>query len=136
MDDLVATVLFVGRVLLVVVFLAASRAKLLDRPGAAQGAADLGVPARFTQLVAVALPAVEFLTALLLIIPATVKVGAAFGAMLLVVFTVAIVRVLRAGRRPMCFCFGSKRAQPVSRDTVVRNVALTAIAVALLFGSN
>lgn len=54
--------------------------------------------------------------------------GFGLAILLLSVFTIAISRILGSGRSASCNCFGAED-QPISRTDVVRNAALTAIAV-------
>jgi uncharacterized membrane protein YphA (DoxX/SURF4 family) len=55
---------------------------------------------------------------------------AAAAAALFAIFTVVVVRRLRAGDPEPCGCFGELSRRPVSGATVVRNLALLALAVA------
>lgn len=71
---------------------------------------------------------VELLLAVgLLIAPAPLfSVGAVLAAMLMLLFTLVVVRAVRRGDRVECNCFGSVGAEAVGRSTVVRNVVLLA----------
>lgn len=90
---------------------------------------------RVDRLVRRVLPWVEIaLGALLILRVAPVVVGISAG-VILAVFTGALVRVLMSGQRPPCMCFGAARARPVSWLSVVRNVALIAIAVLVIAGA-
>jgi hypothetical protein len=66
---------------------------------------------------------------LLLTVPVA---GAALALALLGLFSAAIGRQLRAGRRPTCACFGALGAAPVSARTLGRNAAIAVPAVVLL----
>lgn len=133
-DSAVAPVIWLARITIAAVFALAAVAKFRDPEASLAGATDLGVPAPAAPLVARAVPALEGLAAALILLPATSAVGAVLGLVLLAVFTVAVVRVLRSGRVPMCFCFGNQRAAPAGTDTVVRNVALGAMCVVVVLG--
>ncbi len=52
--------------------------------------------------------------------------------LLLVAFTVLLVRALRAGSTAPCACFGSLRTRPVTWWSVARNVALIVLALVSL----
>ncbi|MFM8387621.1 MAG: MauE/DoxX family redox-associated membrane protein [Actinomycetota bacterium] len=54
---------------------------------------------------------------------------------MLVAFTAALVRVLAAGQRPPCMCFGAVRAKPISWASVMRNAALIALACVVIAGA-
>jgi uncharacterized membrane protein YphA (DoxX/SURF4 family) len=131
-------VTLVSAFVLAAVFAAAASAKARDPEGTRTGAIGLGVPVRFAALVASALPVVEAVVVLLLAVGAFVSavavVGAALALVLLALFTIAIARTLRAGRAPACHCFGTRGAAPIGADTVVRNLALAALAVVVLVG--
>lgn len=131
-------VTLVSSAVLAVVFGAAAWAKWRDPAGTRTGAADLGVRAQWAGPVARVLPVVEAVVAVLLSVGVAVRPVAVSGAIaalaLLVAFSLAIVRTLRAGRTPACHCFGSRRAQPIGVDTVIRNVALSALAFVVLVG--
>ena len=71
---------------------------------------------------------------LLILRIAPTVVGVVAGAVL-VVFTVALLRVLASGQRPPCMCFGASRPRPVSWVSVVRNLVLVAVAVAVIAGA-
>ena len=51
---------------------------------------------------------------------------------LLTVFTVLLVRLLRAGATAPCRCFGGIRSHPIAWTDIARNVALGALAVVIL----
>lgn len=128
----------VSSAVLVVVFAAAAWAKWRDPAGTRTGAVDLGVPAKWAGGVARLLPMAEALVVLMLAVGVVARpvavAGTVAGLTLLAAFTTAIVRTLRAGRAPMCHCFGSRRASPIGADTVVRNLALSALALVVLIG--
>ncbi len=56
--------------------------------------------------------------------------GAALAAGLLVAFTGVVTLALAGGKQVSCGCFGPLSREPVSSATVVRNIALLALAVA------
>ena len=91
---------------------------------------QFGVPGGAVGWGAWALPLAECAIAVALLAapgPVFLVAGAASIA-LLVVFTVALVRVIRAGAAVHCNCFGAASTAPVSRRTVARNLALLVVA--------
>jgi hypothetical protein len=52
--------------------------------------------------------------------------------LVLVGFTVLILRRLAEGRRPPCACFGAWSTKPLGRGHVVRNLGFIALAVVAL----
>lgn len=91
-------------------------------------AAALGAPRKLAPLV----PWVEIaLGALLIVRWAPQLVGVAAAALLLV-FTGLIILQLRAGRRPVCACFGSWSSRPLSWMHVLRNLGFVVLAVVVI----
>ncbi len=131
-------VTLVSAFVLAAVFAAAAWAKARDPEGTRTGAIGLGVPVGFAAAVARALPVVEVVVVVLLavgvFVHAVAVAGATLALVLLGLFTLAIARTLAAGRAPACHCFGSRGAAPIGADTVVRNLALAALAVVVLVG--
>lgn len=119
------------RFLLVAVFAVAAVAKLRDREGTAGTLGEFGVPARLRAAGALALPLCELVAAGLLIAQPTARVGAVLALALLLVFVAAVSRSLARGEQPDCNCFGGVHSAPVSRLTLVRNLALAVVAAAV-----
>jgi hypothetical protein len=88
------------------------------------------VPTGALRPAASAIVATEGLIVILLLTPARWSAIAGFtlAGGLLMAFTVAIVLSLSRGRREPCRCFGPSDA-PLGRRHIVRNLALTAVAV-------
>lgn len=121
-----------ARAVLGLVFAVAGVTKVADRRGVAAAAEAFGVPPTLALPVARLLPAVELAVAAAMIWrPATVP-GAAVALFLLVALTCLVGLSLRRGRRPPCHCFGRADDAPIGARTIVRNVALMAVAVAVL----
>lgn len=120
--------LIVLRAVLVGVFAVAGVAKLLDRPGSRAALTGFGVPDRYVRFGAVALPLGELVVAGALVPPATAPFAGLGALALLLVFAVAITRVMRAGRAPDCHCFGQLHSAPAGRPTLLRNGALSVVA--------
>ena len=116
---------WIAPVLLAAVFAFAAGAKLADRTATAEGFRALHV--RHADLLAVAVPVLELVTAVLLV--AAPAVGAGLALFLLFWFSVLLVRRLRAGSNAPCKCFGSTRTRPIAWTDVLRNGLLAVLAV-------
>jgi uncharacterized membrane protein YphA (DoxX/SURF4 family) len=111
------------------VFVLAGASKLaLGRAWPAQ-AGELGVPSP----VAVVVPWVELAIGAALVVRLAGALAAVAAIALLAVFTILIAVNLRAGRAPVCACFGAWSATPLGRGHLLRNGALTAVAVLALW---
>lgn len=115
---------------LAVTFAWSALAKARDPRGSVEGARSLGAGAA-APMIGRALPGLEALAAVLVVVPATRRIGAALLLLLLAGFSLAIARTLRSGQRPPCHCFGA-RPRPIGPDALVRNAALAALAVVIL----
>lgn len=109
------------------VFAVSAVAKLRDPAAFRAAVRAFGVPAAAVGPVARAVPVGEAVVAVLLVPPPTRAVALVAAALLLVAFSVGIVRVLRRGVPTRCACFGRSGA-PVAPRHVVRNAALVAVA--------
>lgn len=127
-------VLLLLRILLAAVFLTAAVGKFLDRPGSRKALVEFGVPTVLARPMAIGLPLVELVVAVLLLPPATAWLGALGAFSLLAAFIAGIAYNLARGRRPDCHCFGQIYSAPAGPATLVRNslLALTAGAVLVL----
>ncbi|MCX4092386.1 peroxiredoxin family protein [Nocardia sp. alder85J] len=109
--------------------------KLADRVATAEAAREFGVPIRWSAAVAILLPVSEGVIAVA-VLPAPTAVAAAGAAIvLLVVLTAAVLRLLAAGSRPACACFGAASAEPIGGATVTRNGVLLLVAAVAATGS-
>ncbi|MGW4118385.1 MauE/DoxX family redox-associated membrane protein [Nocardia sp. NPDC004711] len=121
-------VVWVARLVLAVVFGLSAWGKLADGPGTRKAVGEFGIPLAWTPAVAWALPAVEAVVAVALLPPWTAAGAALVAILLLGMFTGAVVRLLRQGKRPVCSCFGAASAAPIGRGTVARNIVLIVLA--------
>jgi uncharacterized membrane protein YphA (DoxX/SURF4 family) len=121
-----------ARLLLAVVFAAAAAGKVRDRAGFGTALAGFGVPAGLISLLGVVVPAVELVTAGLLLPVSLAPVGAALASGLLGVFTLAVVLNLARGRAPDCRCFGGADPAPIGGATLARNGALLVAALSVM----
>ena len=122
-----------ARLVLASVFLVAGAAKLLDRAGSRTSLRDFGVPALLVPVFVWLLPIAELACAVLLLVPALALWGALGAAAMLAAFTLGISVSLLRGRKPVCHCFGQLSSEPVGSSTLVRNVALLAVAALIVW---
>lgn len=94
------------------------------------------VGTRWAWPVAVAVIVIEFITALFLLLPRTVRLGALFSATLLIGFAgYALYYVYVLHGEPLeCGCFGGIIASQLGVKTALRNLALLVPALLVLFG--
>ena len=107
------------------VFIAAGVLKLVEGPGWLKQAADMEV----SRPVALVVPYVEIVVGVLLAVQVFKPWPAVVAVVMLVAFTVVIVRRIRDGSRPPCSCFGSRSKRPLGAYHVVRNLAFLGLAV-------
>ena len=124
--------------ILVVTLTASGIAKAKDPSSTVEGILNLGLdsvaPLKLTPAV---LPWAELvLAAGLLFAPGPLfPVFAIASCALMVFYLVVIARALATGRTEGCNCFGKKSAAPVSRYTLIRNIALTAAGILTVVAS-
>jgi uncharacterized membrane protein YphA (DoxX/SURF4 family) len=123
------TATLAGRALLAAVFTTAALTKLMDPSSLRSTFRDFGTGERLSGTAAFLLPPIEFAVAAAILIAPTARWGGVAGAALLVTFIGGILNALRQGRRPDCGCFGALRPTPIGRSTLIRNIALLAVAV-------
>lgn len=111
--------------LLGVVFVLAATAKVADRPATARGFRALGF--RATYPLSVAVPAVEAVLAVALVVHP--RVGGVAAAGLLAVFSAVLVDRLSRGFTAPCNCFGSSGSRPLSLRHLYRNGGLAGAAL-------
>lgn len=124
--------------ILVVTLTASGIAKAKDPSSTVEGILNLGLdsvaPLKLTPAV---LPWAELvLAAGLLLAPGPLfPVFAIASCALMVFYLVVIARALATGRTEGCNCFGKKSAAPVSRYTLIRNIALTVAGILTVVAS-
>jgi hypothetical protein len=124
-----------ARLCLVAMFAIAAVAKVAAPRQTRRSLLQFGIPARFTVLVGIVLPACELSVALGLTWPPTVHLAASAALALLCVFTLAISANLWQGRRPECACFGGIRPSRIGFSNIARNLLLAA-ASSIVFASS
>jgi thiol-disulfide isomerase/thioredoxin/uncharacterized membrane protein YphA (DoxX/SURF4 family) len=120
--------LLTASIVLAVVFAVAGIAKLLDRAGSRTAARAFGVPDGIAPGIAVGLPLVELVVALLLLFSASRWWGALVALALFVLFSAAVARVMARGESPECHCFGQLHSAPADWRTLARNASLAGAA--------
>ena len=119
---------WIAPVVLAAVFAFAGGAKFADREATEAGFRALRLPR--PDLLAIQVPTVELVTAVLLI---AAPVGGAIIALgLLALFSFVIYRRLREGTEAPCRCFGSRRTRPISDLDLGRNAVLAALAMVVV----
>lgn len=110
---------------------AAGALKLADVERFGAEIADYGIAGTTVgRALAHVLPLLEVVTAAAIFVPSARPYGAAFGAMLFVVFAAAVALALRSGRTSIsCACFG-RSSKPVNRAIVARNLAAATVLAA------
>ncbi|MBS1676796.1 MAG: hypothetical protein JST08_05360 [Actinobacteria bacterium] len=127
-------ILLCARILLAAVFAVAGASKLQRRAETEDTLGAFGVPARARAGGALSLPMVELAIATALVPVPSARWAALVALLLLVAFSLAVARVLLRGEQVDCNCFGALRSAPVGPWTLVRNVALAAVAGAIVVG--
>lgn len=127
------TVLLLIRTLLFGIFVLAGSAKILDPAGSRKALREFGVPGVLVPPVAVILPLAEIAIGILFLFPGTSWFAAAAGGGLLLMFTAGIGWQMAAGRAPDCHCFGQLHSEPAGAKSLLRNLAIAALAFVLLF---
>jgi thiol-disulfide isomerase/thioredoxin len=127
--------LLFSRLLLALVFAVAGVAKLIRSRLTCDMLREFGVPERFVSPSSVALPLGELAIAIALLPLGSAWFGAIAALALLVIFSAAIGISLYFGRRPACHCFGQIDSRPVSVWTMLRNGALIAVAMFIIWQS-
>ncbi|MCA1591215.1 MAG: hypothetical protein LC754_00860 [Acidobacteria bacterium] len=129
------TLVLASRFGLAAMFLFAAGAKLLTVSDFASQLTNL-VDKRLAWPVAVAVIASELVAAVLLLLPRTVRAGAAWSALLLVGFAgYALYYVYVLHGEPLeCGCFGGIIASQLGVSTALRNLALLVPATLVFFG--
>lgn len=111
--------------------MAASLAKLANLREFRASLGRLGIRGRFGQWLTFAVPTVEILIAIGLLVPFSARTAACAAAALLVIFSAVLGKNIRLGNRPTCRCFGQLTAGKIGWGSVVRNVVLAIIGIAI-----
>jgi peroxiredoxin len=127
--------LLFGRLVLAGILGVAGVAKLVDRRGARDSLLEFGIPAIIAPFLAVALPVVEVVAAIAVLLNLTAVWGGVAALLLFALFLGAVGVNLARGRRPQCRCFGQIHSARVGWPTLARNGALAALAGLVTWGS-
>jgi uncharacterized membrane protein YphA (DoxX/SURF4 family) len=119
----------VASILLGLVFVVSGGSKVAAGPEWPQQARALGAP----RSVVAVLPWLEIALGAILVTQLAPVAAAVVALVVLVAFTVLIVRRLSEGEHPPCACFGAWSAKPLGPGHVVRNVGFMALGVVALF---
>jgi uncharacterized membrane protein YphA (DoxX/SURF4 family) len=129
----VSTIAFIAGLIVAGLFVWSGVAKLVDVPATNTAIAEL-TRRRVPRYGAATLVVAELMTALCLVIPATRRIGCVLSIGLLAIFSTVIAARLREGVAPVCQCFGSRNAQPISSINLIRNAAIGVLTIVALFG--
>jgi peroxiredoxin len=116
--------LAIVRVALAGVFVIAALGKLGDRAAARDAVAQFGLPARMVGTITVAVPAMEIAIAAALLFRVSAPVAAIAAGMMLLAFSVGMIRLMARGETADCHCFGSVGTSAIGRGTLARNLLL------------
>ena len=122
-----ATIGLTARLVLAAVLVTAGVGKLRHRPAALEMFRSLGLPAISAGIIGLAL--LELALAAGLLIPGLARPVVATTTAVMSLFTALGAAAGRRGLAPMCACLGNAKPSPVTRLTLLRNLALIAIAV-------
>jgi thiol-disulfide isomerase/thioredoxin/uncharacterized membrane protein YphA (DoxX/SURF4 family) len=125
----VGVALLASRLLLASVFAVSGVAKASDFSGTRRTVTDFDAPEWASLPVALLLLVTEVAIAVALVPTSTAHLAGVGAAVLLVAFIVVTTVAIFRGRAPDCHCFGNLHSSPVGWRTVVRNVALLALAL-------
>jgi thiol-disulfide isomerase/thioredoxin len=130
------SVVLAARLVLAGVFVVAAVGKLMDLPGSRRSLVGFGVPEWAAGVLGTVLPVAELAVAIALIPRPSAQWGAVGALALLLAFVAGVGNALRKGEAPPCNCFGAIHSEPASTKTLIRNIALAAVAgVAVAWGS-
>lgn len=113
---------------LAVTFVVAAVGKAVQRSAVVEGFAAMGLAV--PELLAVAVPAIEVVAAVLLVV--VPWVGATLALALLAAFTLVLGRLRASGQTLACRCFGAASSEPISVAQFVRNGLMMLAAVVAL----
>lgn len=120
--------LLVIRLFLFSIFALAGIGKLLDLSGSKRAVTEFGVPDFLAKPIAILLPIAEIAIAIILIPAQTSWFGAIFGGILLLIFVAGMLWQMKQGNAPDCHCFGQIHSEPVSKKSLLRNIAFVVLA--------
>lgn len=133
-----AVVVFSVRALLAATLVVAGIAKLTDREGFTRTLIELGVSARkggLSRTLAILVPLIELSLGLLVVSglwPILANTAMLF---LMLLFSGMIIFALRKAPNALCQCFGALSSTRFSRNLLLRNIALTVLALFVLSSS-
>ncbi len=109
------------------VFVASGALKRKD-PGWPQAARALGTPKWLVR----PMPILEVLLGVVIISGVTSRAGLVAGCVVLVVFSVVLIRAIRMPEPPVCACFGRWSAKPIGPGSILRNGVLLSVGISAL----
>lgn len=125
-------ILTYSRVVLSSILFVAAVAKSIEFPGFASNLSEFEIPQSLRRAVGLMVVAAEAVLAFALLIDDVAQPAAALTTLMLVAFSLGIVRSLLQGKRPNCRCFGALSAQRIGPSSIVRNLALLGLSALLM----
>lgn len=125
-------ILLIIRLLLFGVFAVAGVGKLVDREGSEKAVRAFGTPDPFAKTFAVLIPIAELIFAYCLLFVSFSWIGAAGALLLLVTFIGGMLMQIIKGEAPDCHCFGQIHSEPVGPKSLIRNILIALLPIALL----
>lgn len=125
-------VLLTIRLALFGIFALAGVGKLLDLEGAEKAVKNFGTPEPFAKTFAVLIPIAELIFAFCFLFPSTSWVGAIGGLLLMVSFIGAMLVQMIGGNEADCHCFGQIHSGRVGPKTLIRNILIAILPIALI----
>jgi hypothetical protein len=119
------------RLALAAVLVIAATGKLLDRAAFRDALREFQAPGMTIGPLSVVIPVVELAVAAALVPAATARWAAIAAAVLLLVFSAAMARLVLRGEEADCACFGAIAGDRVGPGTLLRNAVLLAVAVVI-----
>jgi peroxiredoxin/uncharacterized membrane protein YphA (DoxX/SURF4 family) len=124
--------LLIVRLALFAILALAGIGKLLDRDGSEKAVKAFGTPEPLVKAVALLLPIAELIFAYCLLFVSFAWLGAAGALLLLVTFIGGMLVQMIKGEAPDCHCFGQIHSEPVGPKSLIRNVVIAVLPIALL----
>ena len=121
------------QVIIGVIFLTSSGAKLIDIPRFKETIDSVGFIKNYSIHLARGIIILEGLSGILILTKEFVLIGIYIAIVMMCIFSVVVARVIVSGNRVDCFCFGSVTSSAITGKTLVRNVVIISI-LGLLLG--
>lgn len=122
------------QLLLSIVLLVAGGTKLMGRESFASSLERMRFPSSTIGMVSVIVPLGEIVLGIAILIPTSAQWSAGIAGCLMAIYALFVVWEIKTNRGVKCACFGNLSSSSMSGATVIRNLILTAVAVAAFVG--